>query len=122
MVFDGEVDAVLKTVCLEIEKRYEVKFLEIGTDQDHVHFLVQSVPSYSVSKMINMLKSITAKELFKRFPEVKSKLWGGKFWTSGYYVNTVGRYVNEDVIRKYVQNQGSSQKYQKIHKAQLRLF
>ena len=53
-----------------------------------------------------MLKSITAKQLFQGFPEVKSKLWGGKFWTSGFYVNTVGQYSNEEVIRKYVKNQG----------------
>ena len=79
IIFSKEVDKTLVLFCLEISKRYEVKFLEIGTDQDHVHFLVQSVPDYSVSKMINMLKSITAKELFKRFPEIKAKLWGGKF-------------------------------------------
>ena len=60
VVFDGEVDAALKTVCLEIEKRCEVKFLEIGTDQDHVHFLVQSVQMYSVKKLVQMIKSITA--------------------------------------------------------------
>ena len=72
---------------------------------NHVHFLVQSVPSYSVSKMIRMLKSITAKQLFQRFPEIKAKLWGGKFWISGFYVNTVGQYSNEDVIREYVKNQ-----------------
>ena len=85
-------------------------------------FLVQSVPSYSVSKMINMLKSITAKELFKRFPEIKTKLWGGKFWTSGYYANTVGQYANEEVIKAYVKNQGTENEYKKIHKNQLTLF
>ena len=66
----------------------------------HVHFLVQSVPSYSVSKMVRKLKSITAKELFKRYPEIKAKLWGGKFWTSGFYANTVGQYSNESVIKE----------------------
>ena len=69
-----------------------------------------------------MIKSVTAREIFRLHPAVKQFLWGGKFWTSGYYINTVGQYVNEDVIRKYVQNQGSSQKYQKTHKALLRLF
>ncbi|WP_265429975.1 transposase, partial [Chryseobacterium sp. YIM B08800] len=52
------------------------------------------------------VKSITVKEIFKRFPEVKAKLWGWNFWTSGYYANTVGQYGNTDVIKKYIENQG----------------
>ena len=98
VVFDGEVDAVLKTVCLEIEKRYEVKFLEIGTDQDHVHFLVQSVQMYSVKKLVQMIKSITARQIFDKCPKVKQKLWGGEFWTDGYFASTVGKHGNEDMI------------------------
>ena len=78
-VIDAEVDVVLKEACVEIEKRYEVKFLEIGTDRDHVHFLVQSVPMYSVTKLVRMIKSITAREVFRRCPKVKKQLWGGEF-------------------------------------------
>ena len=69
-----------------------------------------------------MLKSITAKELFRLHPEIKEMLWGGKFWTSGYYVNTVGQYSNEEVIRAYVKNQGKEKEYRKIHQEQLKLF
>ncbi|CAB9538471.1 Transposase and inactivated derivatives [Bathymodiolus brooksi thiotrophic gill symbiont] len=76
-VIDETVDVVLKEVCLDIEKRDEVKLLEIGTDKDHVHFLVQSVPTYRVTKRVTMIKSLTAREVFKRCPQVKSKLWGG---------------------------------------------
>ena len=82
-VFDESVDEVLREVCLEIEKRYEVKFIEIGVDKDHVHFLVQSVPTYSVTKIVKMLKSLTAREVFKRCPQVKKHLWGGEFWSDG---------------------------------------
>lgn len=91
VVFDDDVEKVLKEVCLGIEERYEIKFLEIGTDRDHVHFLVQSVPRYSVTKIVTMLKSITAKEIFKRCPQVKKKLWGGEFWTDGYFASTETR-------------------------------
>ena len=69
-VFDAKVDKVLKDVCLEIEYPYEIQFLEIGTDKDHVHFLIQSVPMYSVKKIVQMIKSITAREVFKRCPDV----------------------------------------------------
>ena len=76
-IFDGEVDEVLKKVCIKIEKRYQVKFLEIGIDKNHVHFLVQSVPTYSVTKLVTMIKSFTGREVFRRCPQVKKQLWGG---------------------------------------------
>ena len=90
VVFDEQVDIVLKEVCLEVAKRYQVKFLEIGTDKDHVHFLVQSVPAYSVTRLVTLIKSISAREIFKRCPQVKKKRWGGEFWTDGYFASTVG--------------------------------
>ena len=67
--------------------------------------MIQSVPKVSVANIVRAVKSITAKEIFRLHPEVKSKLWGGNFWTSGYYINTVGQYGNENVIQKYIQNQ-----------------
>ena len=100
-----ELEKTLKKICKGIEKRYEINFVEIGSDEDHVHFMIQSVPMYSAKKIIQTIKSITAKRIFREHPEVKKKLWGGKFWTSGYYVNTVGQYANAEVIKAYVQNQ-----------------
>ena len=120
-VIDGEVDEVLKETCIEIEKRYQVKFLEIGTDRDHVHFLVQSVPMYSVTKLVGMIKSITAREVFRRCPKVKKQLWGGEFWTDGYFASTVGKHGDEQMIGQYVKKQGKA--YQQLHRDnQLALF
>ena len=76
-------------MCLELEKRYQLKFLEIGTDEDHVHFLVQSVPSYCVTKLVTVIKSITASEVFRLCSHVKKRLWGSEFWSDGYFVSTV---------------------------------
>ena len=98
LVISDEVDATMKQMCEEIEKRYEIKFLEIGTERDHVHFLVQSVPSYSPTKMVTIIKSILAREILEKHPEVKKKLWGGEFWSDGYFVSTVSKYGNEEVI------------------------
>ncbi len=112
-VLDQRVDEVLRDVCLEIEKRYQIKFLEIGTDKDHVHFLVQSVPTYSVTKLVTMVKSLTAREIFKRCPHVKKQLWGGEFWSDGYFASTVGKHGNESTISQYVKKQGGS--YSKLH-------
>ena len=122
VVFDEKVDQVLKEVCLDIAKRYQIEFIEIGTDKDHVHFLIQSVPTYSPTKIIRIVKSLTAKEVFKRAPEVKRKLWGGEFWSDGYYVGTVGRHGSEETVRKYVQEQGAQEEYQRLHGQQLKLF
>jgi REP element-mobilizing transposase RayT len=122
VVFTKEVDKVLKEVCMEISKRYEIKFIEIGTDDNHVHFLLQTVPMYSPSRLSQVVKSITAREVFRRVPEVKKKLWGGEFWTKGYFINTVGKHGNEEVIRKYVRGQGHDGEYIQIHRQQMGLF
>ena len=121
-VFTEPVDAALKQVCLEIAARYEITFIEIGTDADHVHFLVQSVPTYSPTKIVRTVKSLTAREIFQRVPSVKAKLWGGAFWSSGFFINSVGRYGSEEAIRQYVQEQGREQEYQVLHTQQLGLF
>ena len=105
-IFDERVDQVLKEVCLGIAERYQVKFMEIGTDKDHVHFLVQSVPTYSVARLVTLIKSLTAREVFRRCPKVKKQLWGGEFWTDGYFASTVVKHGDEAMIGKYVRNQG----------------
>ena len=116
VVIDEGVDQVIKETCIEIGKRYEVNFLEIGTDKDHVHFLVQSVPTYSPAQIAKIIKSITAREVLGRCPEVKKKLWGGNFWSSGYYVTTVSEHGNEEVIANYVKNQGNE--YKKLFRSE----
>ena len=119
-VFSKEVEETLKVVCFGIGERYEIYTHELGTDEDHVHFLIQSVPSKSPTQIITTVKSLTARMIFQKHPEVKKLLWGGRFWTSGYYVNTVGLYASYDVIQKYVKNQGKN--YKQIYKNQLELF
>src|SRR5947209_3321231 len=121
-VFTPPVDRKLKEVCLEIGKRYEITFLEIGTDKDHVHFLVQSVPMYSPRKIVQLIKSITAREIFRACPDVKKQLWGGEFWTDGYFISTVGKHGNEDVIKKYIRGQGAESEYEQLYEEQLNLF
>ncbi len=96
----------MKEVCLEISEGFEITFLEIGTDQDHVHFLVQLVPTYSPKKIVQIIKSLTAREIFRACPQVKKYLWGGEFWTDGYFISTVGAHGNEQMIKNYVEQQG----------------
>lgn len=123
VVFNEAIDQSLKEICIEISKRYQIYFLEIGTDNNDVHFLVQSVPTYSATKIITVIKSITAREIFKQHPEVKKQLWGGEFWSDGYYANTVSKFGDENTISQYVQEQGRAKEYKQLHKSdQLKLF
>ena len=121
-IFSNEVEESLKAVCLEIALRYEIHFVEIGTDQDHVHYLVQSVPMLMPKTVVQTIKSITARELFRLHPEIKKLLWGGHLWTSGYYINTVGQFGNEAVIGNYVKNQGKEYIYRQVYRGQLTLL
>ncbi len=84
-------------------------------DGDHVHFLIQSVPTYSPMKIVSLLKSVSARQVFSLCPQVKKKLWGGEFWSDGYFVATVGANQSEEAVRNYVKEQGQYQ-YQQLHK------
>ena len=122
IIFD-EVEKVIRDICLEISERHEICFVEIGMESDHVHFLIQSVPTYSPTHIVMTVKANVAKEVFRLRPEVKERLWGGEFWTDGYYINTVGRFGTKDIIRRYIAQQGRNETdYKQIHTNQLTLF
>ncbi len=127
-IFSEEVTKTLKETCLEISERYEIYFIEIGADKNHVHFLIQSVPKYSPTRIITIVKSITARQIFAKHPEVKKQLWGGEIWTDGYFVNTVSKFGSEGTITNYIKEQGSDKlaDYVQLHKTsvieQLTLF
>jgi putative transposase len=90
MLLPSDRIALLKEICAEIGKRYRFEFDTIGTDGDHVHIFVGSEPKYSPSKVMQIIKSIAAKQIFKAFPEIRKELWGSEFWSDGGYIGTVG--------------------------------
>ena len=120
-IFDDKIDNKLRDICIEISQRYGINFVEIGNDVNHVHILVQSIPTLTVARIVTIIKSITAKEIFKEFPQPRKDMWGSSLWTSGYYANTVGMYVGKDTIINYIKNQGNNEEdYVKIHQGQLK--
>ncbi len=122
LVYDQTTDEILNKVCLEIAKRYQIEFIELGTDKGHVHFLLQSTPRYSPTQIIQTVKRLTVREIFKQAPDVKQKLWGGEYWSDGFYISTVGRQGSEDTNQKYEKEPGKEDKYQQLHGQQLNLF
>ncbi len=97
----------IKSICHEIGERYWFDFDAIGTDGDHVHVFVGAAPRCSPPKVMQIIKSITAREILKQFPEVRKQLWGGEFWSDGGYIGTVGDGVTAEIIRNYVEMQGT---------------
>ena len=112
-----EVEEAIVEIANALSERYEIEFERIGCDKDHLHLLCSFHPKYSIGETVRKFKSITARELFKRFPSLKKELWGGEFWSDGYYAATVGEGGNWDVVKRYVENQGKEPEA-----VQLRLF
>ena len=92
-IFSEEVSKSLLSICFEITIKYEIEFIEIGCDNDHIHFLIQRMPRMSPSEIVRcrIVKSIIARELYRLHPEVKTMLLGRNIWTSGHYINTMGK-------------------------------
>ena len=112
-----EVEEELKQIVKEIGERYEIEFESIGCDKDHIHILCSFHPKYSIGEVVRKLKSITARELFRKFVWLREELWGGELWSDGYYAATVGERGDWAVVEKYVKEQGAN-----FQEAQLRLF
>ena len=120
VIFGCDIEKTLVETCLEISKRHEINFLEIGTDKDHVHFLVQSVPTMAPTEIVKIIKGVTSREIFRLHPEVRRQLWGGNLWSAGYFVGTVGKHGNESQVKNYVREQG--QEYTQMHRGQITMF
>lgn len=117
-LLDNEVVEIIRETARGIEERYEIEIEAMGMDKDHIHVLCGGHPKLSPGQIVRIFKSITAKEIFKRKPQIKKELWGGEFWTDGYYVATVGERANWETVEKYVQRQGKPKEDLK----QIRLF
>jgi len=104
------ITQAIKEIALGIQERYEIEIERIGCDRDHIHLLCSAHPKYAPGQLVRVFKSITARELFNRFPSLEEELWGGEFWTDGYYVASVGERGNWDVVEQYIRAQGMKPK------------
>ncbi len=102
MILKGDLARRLKVVFQEIAERYEFEIDTMEVKDDHVHLFLSAPPRYSPARVAQVIKSISAKMVFKEFAEVKEQLWGGEFWSDGYFVRSVGDEVTSDLIRRYI--------------------
>ena len=105
MVITKVIGQYIKTVMEDIADGYGWEIIEQGMETDHYHILISVQPRFAPSKVVEKLKSYSAKGIFKRFPDVKNRLWGGEFWANGYCITTVGTMLNSDQVKKYINNQ-----------------
>jgi len=105
-LIEKDVTRIIEETATGISDRYAIEMEAIGCDKDHIHLLCSAHPKMAPGRIVQIFKSITAREIFRRKPSVKKSLWGGEFWTDGYYVATVGERANWDTVERYVQKQG----------------
>jgi len=104
-VFEESYRTVLKDIVRKFGYDYDIDMVELEVPTDHIHMVVRSEPKASASSVMQIIKSISAREFFRLHPEIKKQyFWGGKLWTQSYFVETIGN-ASEEVIRKYVQDQ-----------------
>ena len=116
-VLSAEVSRHLKEVFQRIAEEYEFRIDTMEIMEDHVHIFVEAPPKYSPAQVVQILKSVSSREVFKKFPKLRKQLWAGEFWSDGYFVRSVGDKVTADIIRKYIEYQIHEQ-----NSLQLRMF
>ena len=122
-LYFNEVEECIKETMREISERYEIVIDEIGFDQNHIHIFCGSHPSIAPINILSIIKSITARRIFKRFPKLKKKeLWGGAFWSVGKYIGAVGEATNEKVVKRYIRNQSMDKSEAENRMKQLKLY
>ena len=116
-LFDSVIEELVLSVLSGFRKRYYIDVHNVGFDRDHVHVLCRFLPKYSGGQVVRLIKSITSQCLFKELPLLEEELWGGEFWTDGYYISTISGRGDKKVIERYIENQGREEDVK-----QLRLF
>jgi len=108
MALKGNVGNYVAHVIYEVAERYDFEVVELAVMQDHVHLFTSVAPHLSPANLIQVVKSITAREVFKRFPGIKRLLWGGALWERGYFVMSSGTGTTDEMIRRYIKDQRPS--------------
>ena len=108
----GEVAEAVREIVQSVAEAYDMEIDTMEVMEDHVHVFLSAPPRYSPARVMQIMKSISAREIFARFPWVRRKLWGGEFWGDGYFVRSIGDQVTSEIIRRYIRYQKNPKKVQ----------
>ena len=104
-ILNGDIAGYLKEVFNHIAEEYGFAIDTMEVVEDHVHIFLEAPPRYSPADVVQLMKSISAREMFKKYPKIRRQLWAGELWNDGYFVRSVGDNVTADIIRKYIKYQ-----------------
>jgi len=104
-ILGKEISGYLKEVFHRIAEEYEFSIDTMEVVEDHVHIFLEAPPRYSPAEVVQIMKSLSGREVFKKFPKLRKQLWAGEMWNDGYFVRSVGDKVTADVIRRYIEYQ-----------------
>jgi putative transposase len=122
-LLNSETEECITETLRGISKRYEIVIDEVGLDQNHIYIFCGAPPRVAPLRVISIIKSITARKIFEKSPNLKKQeLWGGEFWSDGKYIGTVGEATSEKTIRNYIRNQSTDNKKTETRMKQLKLF
>ncbi|MFH0952700.1 MAG: IS200/IS605 family transposase [Verrucomicrobiota bacterium] len=101
---EGAVRERAERLLREIGEEYEIEIQELEIAQDHIHLMVSFPPKWGIGQVVRILKSVSARELFREFPQLRARLWAGQLWEDGYFARTVGDRMTSETIRKYIEH------------------
>ena len=117
-VWQGDIQPRVRELFADIAEPYDITSEEMEVSPDHVQIFCSFPPRYSIAQVVTRFKSLSARAIFREFPRVKRRLWGGELWEDGYFARTVGDKVTAEVIRRYIQHH----RIEKAGDTQLSLF
>src|SRR5436853_1660209 len=103
-ILQGAIAERVREMFTEIAEQYDITIEEMEVSVDDVHIFCSFPPRYSIALVVTRFKSLSARAIFREYPQVKRQLWGGEFWEDGYFARTVGDEVSAEVVRKYIQH------------------
>ncbi len=106
----GDVAVFVKQVFNRIATEYDWEIEELAVQPDHVHVFLHASPKYAPARIVQVMKSLSAREIFAQFPQLRKQLWAGEFWNDGYFVRSVGDQVTAEIIKKYIRYQSDDDK------------
>ena len=107
LLVSRQISDDIKQFSYEICQRHSVIIRYMETDKDHIHYMIETEPTMSISKIVNLMKSYTTYHIWKRYPQyLRKQFWKEHtFWTDGYFACSVGN-VSEEMLKRYIENQG----------------
>ena len=100
-----EVQKEIAFLMREIALQYDMEIDKIDVSSNHLHMSISAPPRIAPSRLVQIMKSVSTKMLFKKYKFLKQYYWGGEVWVGGYFIRSVGQGLTKEAINKYIEEQ-----------------